>query len=164
MIPKDPRATRKNNLATGTFTQERFDTLEIIVMAAAGRLELSRKAAFDGLTGLFNHEYFQNALNQEIESSRTHHRDMGLLLIDIDHFKQFNDTHGHLAGDDCLRIIAKAIESCALRENDVVARYGGEEFMVLLPNTDEAGVMLVAEQIRIDIKNVQFDIFENIIL
>ncbi|MVF12716.1 diguanylate cyclase [Ketobacter sp. MCCC 1A13808] len=142
----------ENNLATGTFTQERFDTLEIIVMAAAGRLELSRKAAFDGLTGLFNHEYFQNALNQEIESSRTHHRDMGLLLIDIDHFKQFNDTWGHQVGDQVLREVSQLIKSTC-RASDLVARYGGEEMVVILPTTSIPRAEEVAERIRSSVAN-----------
>ena len=137
----------ENNLASGTFTQERFDTLEIIGMAAAGRLELSRRASFDGLTGLFNHEYFQNMLRQEFSSSRRYNRPMGLILIDIDHFKQFNDTWGHQVGDLVLREVAQLIRANC-RESDVVARYGGEEMVIVMPSTTMPYAEEVAERTR----------------
>lgn len=137
----------ENNLATGTFTQERFDTLEIIVMAAAGRLELSRKASFDGLTGLYNHEYFQNMLRQEFASARRYQRPLGLILIDIDHFKQFNDTWGHQVGDLVLREVAQLIKA-SCRDSDVVARYGGEEMVIVMPSTAMPFAGEVAERIR----------------
>ena len=142
----------ENNLASGTFTQERFDTLEIIAMSAAGRLELSRKASFDGLTGLFNHEYFQNMLRQEFASSRRYQRELGLVLIDIDHFKQFNDTWGHQVGDLVLREVANLIRvNC--RDSDVVARYGGEEMVIIMPSTTMPYAEEVAERIRSVIEN-----------
>ena len=141
----------ENNLASGTFTQERFDTLEIIGMAAAGRLELSRKASFDGLTGLFNHEYFQNMLRQEFASSRRYNRPLGLILIDIDHFKQFNDTWGHQVGDLVLREVAQLIRSNC-RDSDVVARYGGEEMVIIMPSTNMPYAEEVAERTRANIE------------
>lgn len=141
----------ENNLVVGAFTQERFNTLEIIGMSAAGRLELSRKASFDGLTGLYNHEYFQNMLRQEFAASRRYKTDLGLILIDIDHFKQFNDTWGHQVGDLVLKEVAKLIkESC--RDCDVVARYGGEEMVVILPSTNMPYVEEVAERVRTTIE------------
>ncbi|GAA6133305.1 AAA family ATPase [Oceaniserpentilla sp. 4NH20-0058] len=142
----------ENNLTSDCFTQARFDTLEIIVMAAAGRLELSRKASFDGLTGLFNHEYFQNSLKQEFAASRRAKNNLGLLLIDIDHFKKFNDTWGHQIGDLVLREVSKVIKDCS-RSSDLVARYGGEEMVVVLPNTNRSGAMEIAERIRSSIAN-----------
>lgn len=137
----------ENNLATGTFTQERFDTLEIIVMSAAGRLELSRKASFDGLTGLFNHEYFQNMLRQEFAAARRYGLGLALVLIDIDHFKQFNDTWGHQVGDLVLREVAQLIKANC-RDCDIVARYGGEEMVVIMPSTTLPMARDVAERIR----------------
>ncbi|WP_198043568.1 diguanylate cyclase [Ketobacter nezhaii] len=137
----------ENNLASGTFTQERFDTLEIIGMAAAGRLELSRKAAFDGLTGLFNHEYFQNMLSQEIAIAIRHERELALILVDIDHFKKFNDNWGHQLGDLVLREVAQLIKATC-RTSDIVARYGGEEMVVILPSTDMESAQDVAQRIR----------------
>lgn len=137
----------ENNLTSGCFTQSRFDTLEIIVMAAAGRLELSRKASFDGLTSLFNHEYFQNTLKQDFALCRSAENDLGLILIDIDHFKKFNDDWGHQVGDLVLREVAQIIKSCS-RTNDLVARYGGEEMVVILPNTNKSASIEIAERIR----------------
>jgi len=142
----------ENNLAVGSFIQERFDTLEIIGMAAAGRLELSRKASFDGLTGLFNHEYFQNMLRQEFASSRRYQLGLGLILIDIDHFKQFNDTWGHQVGDLVLREVAQLIKSHC-RDCDVVARYGGEEMVIIMPSTTMPYAEEVAERIRAVVEN-----------
>jgi len=137
----------ENNLASGTFTQQRFDTLEIICMAAAGRLELSRKAAFDGLTGLFNHECFQSTLKQEFIAARQHQQALGLLLIDIDHFKKFNDNWGHQVGDLVLREVAQLIKN-SCRSSDVVARYGGEEMAVIMPATTAPFAYAAAERIR----------------
>lgn len=142
----------ENNLANGVFTQERFDTLEIIIMSAAGRLELSRKASFDGLTGLFNHEYFQNMLRQEFAAARRYGQGLALLLIDIDHFKHFNDTWGHQVGDLVLREVAQLIKSNC-RDCDIVARYGGEEMAVIMPSTTLPMARDVAERIRALVEN-----------
>lgn len=145
----------ENNLATDTFTRERFGTLEIIGMSAAGRLELSRKAVVDGLTELFNHDYFQNLLIKEFESARRHGLDLALILIDIDNFKVFNDTWGHQLGDQVLREVARLIRiSC--RQGDTVARYGGEEMTVILPMADLEAARLVAERIRLAVDNNGF--------
>jgi diguanylate cyclase (GGDEF)-like protein len=142
----------ENNRATGVFSQQRFDTLEIIGLAAAGRLELSRKAAVDGLTGLYNHDHFQNILYQEFMSSRRHSHPLSLILLDIDHFKTFNDTWGHQAGDKVLKEVSRVIkESC--RVGDIVARYGGEEMVVVLPMALEIDAKIVAERIRTQVEN-----------
>lgn len=146
----------ENNLASGTFTQERFDTLEIIGMAAAGRLELTRKATFDGLTGLVNYDQFQYMLDLEISNARRHQHDLALLFIDIDHFKQFNDTWGHQLGDLVLRDVAQLIKA-ACRNADVVARYGGEELSVILPSTSRNEAMTIAERIRQTIEQHKVD-------
>jgi histidine kinase len=137
----------ENNRATGTFTSERIETLEIICLAAAGRLELSVKAATDGLTGLYNHDYFQSMLAQELVQSQRAARDLSLLLIDIDHFKKFNDQWGHQVGDLVLKKVAAAIRDTC-RKSDVVARYGGEEMAVILPETSPELGAMVAERIR----------------
>lgn len=137
----------ENNRASGTFTKERFDTLEIICLSAAGRLELSRKAVIDGLTELYNHDYFQNLLAQEFASTRRHGRDLALLMIDIDHFKRFNDTWGHQVGDKVLREVAQVIKNTC-RNEDTVIRYGGEEMAVILPMTNGKNAQVVAERIR----------------
>lgn len=141
----------ENNRASGTFTSERIETLEIICLAAAGRLELSVKAATDGLTGLYNHDYFQNMLAQELLQSQRQLRNLSLLLIDIDHFKKFNDQWGHQIGDVVLKKVAQSIRDTC-RKSDVVARYGGEEMAVILPETSSEMAAIVAERIR---KNVE---------
>ncbi|MCW3482031.1 GGDEF domain-containing protein [Neisseriaceae bacterium JH1-16] len=101
----------------------------------------------DGLTGLFSRRYFDTALTREIASQQRHAQPFSLLMADIDFFKQYNDRHGHPAGDRCIRKIARCL-SGQLREGDVVARYGGEEFVAILPNTNEVTVQRVAERFR----------------
>lgn len=137
----------ENNRATDCFTDKRFDTLETICVAAAGRLELSRRATVDGLTDLFNHEYFQNMLRQECASAKRHGRELGLVLLDVDHFKAINDTYGHQAGDQVLRELGRLLKS-ASREGDTVARYGGEEMVMILPNTGLEEAVAAAQRLR----------------
>lgn len=137
----------ENNHISNCFTEARIGALEIIAVAAAGRLELSRKAAVDGLTNLFNHDYFQNMLRQELAGVLRYGRPMSLLLIDVDHFKQFNDTWGHQIGDQVLREVANVIKETS-RENDTAARYGGEEMVVILPGAGKDEAAMVAERIR----------------
>ncbi|ABW66455.1 BREX system ATP-binding domain-containing protein [Desulfosudis oleivorans] len=137
----------ENNLTRNAFTRDRIETLEIISLSAAGRLELSRKAVTDGLTGLYNHDYFQNMLQQELLLAKRKGRELSMIMIDIDHFKRFNDTWGHQAGDMVLREVAAEIrESC--RSSDVVARYGGEEMALLLHETGPEAAFALAEKIR----------------
>lgn len=137
----------ENNHISNCFTEARIGALEIISVAAAGRLELSRKAAVDGLTNLFNHDYFQNMLRQELANTCRYDREMSLVLIDIDHFKRFNDTWGHQLGDQVLREVADLVKANS-RENDTAARYGGEEMAVILPGAGRDEASMVAERIR----------------
>jgi len=142
----------ENNLATHAFTDQRFGMLEIIGLSAAGRLELSRRAAVDGLTQLYNHEYFKTMLHQEVATARRAGRVLSVLLADIDHFKEFNDTWGHQLGDQVLREVSRAVcEAC--READIVARYGGEELAIILPDTDVEQAREVAERIRASVEH-----------
>jgi diguanylate cyclase (GGDEF)-like protein len=104
-------------------------------------------AITDGLTQLINHKHFQVMLEKEIERARRYKRPVSLLIMDIDHFKSFNDTYGHPVGDLVLREIAQSIRD-NLRLNDSAARYGGEEFAVIIPENDERGALLTAERIR----------------
>ena len=141
----------ENNHTSNTFTVERIETLEIICLSAAGRLELSVRAATDGLTGLYNHDYFQNMLSQEILQSQRQQRKLSLVMIDIDHFKQFNDSWGHQVGDKVLKHVADVIKQTC-RKSDIVARYGGEELSVILPETNSELAAIVAERIRNNIE------------
>lgn len=108
---------------------------------------LERLANLDGLTGIHNHRYFQNFLKVEINRSRNNHSPVSLVLADIDHFKRFNDTHGHQTGDFILKELCKAVGTI-IREYDLIARYGGEEFVFVLPDTGEETAAAVAEKIR----------------
>jgi two-component system cell cycle response regulator len=109
------------------------------------------RAIRDGLTGLFNHEYFKRFFKFEINRSVRQHHAISLLLIDLDNFKQVNDCLGHPAGDRVLTLVGKAIRE-SVRDVDFVARYGGEEFVVILPYADDGEVREVAEVIRAGIK------------
>jgi diguanylate cyclase (GGDEF)-like protein/PAS domain S-box-containing protein len=105
-------------------------------------------AGEDSLTGLANRRAFDNALAKEHRRSKRERTSLSLVMIDVDHFKAFNDRYGHPAGDDCLRQIGAALAQAIDRPGNVAARYGGEEFAVLLRDTDEAGAALMAERIR----------------
>ena len=109
--------------------------------------QLKDLAFRDGLTGLYNHRYFQEVLGKEVARSRRYHSNLSLIMFDIDFFKKVNDTHGHPAGDQVLMNIARTAEN-AVRTNDVVSRYGGEEFTVILPETDQSGMKVFAERLR----------------
>ena len=106
----------------------------------ANRL-LEEQATTDVLTGVGNRRLFDQALLREWRRHRRSGRPLSMLLLDIDEFKKFNDTSGHLAGDDCLREVAETIQTAVGRPGDFVARYGGEEFAVILPETDAPGAL-----------------------
>ncbi|MBR0757109.1 diguanylate cyclase [Bradyrhizobium jicamae] len=110
--------------------------------------KLAALAISDGLTGLSNRRHFDERLADEWARARRDGTPLSLLLIDVDHFKKFNDLHGHQAGDLCLRTVATVLGAQALRPADMAARYGGEEFALLLPNTDAAGCAEVGERVR----------------
>lgn len=112
------------------------------------KLQLARLAATDGLTGLANRRCFDETLAMEFARHTRSGATLAMLLIDIDHFKRFNDTYGHLAGDECLRRVAGILEGAANRAHDLAARYGGEEFVCVLPETDRDGAIAIAEKIR----------------
>jgi len=118
---------------------------KVIEIAMYERTE--RSAVSDGLTGLFNHAYFLQALRQEVLRSKRHGLKAALILLDLDDFKRVNDVRGHVEGDRVL-MRAAAIVRDGVREIDVAARYGGEEFAVLLPDTSRLGAFVVAERIR----------------
>ena len=104
------------------------------------------KARIDGLTQIPNRRRFDEYLSQEWSRHIRMQQPISLLICDVDHFKLYNDSQGHQAGDDCLKIVAKAINQC-FRSGDLVARYGGEEFAMVLPQTDCLGALQVAERI-----------------
>lgn len=109
---------------------------------------LASLAATDGLTGLDNRRQLDEAMETEWARAQRSGKQLSLLMIDVDHFKAFNERHGHQGGDEALRLIAQTISFNIRRPGDRVARYGGEEFVVVLPETDLSGAMMIAEQIR----------------
>ena len=117
-----------------------------------GRLEIL--AIEDGLTGLANRRRFDERLREEWSRAYRERTSMALLMIDVDHFKAFNDAYGHPAGDECLHTIAGILADEALRSTDLAARYGGEEFAMLLPNTDAEGCARIGERIRRALREV----------
>ena len=119
--------------------------------------ELEALSNCDGLTGIANRRYFDKVLEREWNAARREHKSISLILFDIDYFKKYNDTYGHLAGDDCLcRVVTAAVEVIQ-RPRDTLARYGGEEFAVILPDTDVSGVSFCAEKIRVAIENLHIN-------
>jgi diguanylate cyclase (GGDEF)-like protein len=114
---------------------------------AEANLRLGQLAVTDGLTGLYNHRHFHERMALEVERSQRSGLPLSLLMIDVDHFKQFNDAFGHPAGDEVLRQLARVFGD-ARRANDIVARYGGEEFAVILVDTAKFTAAKVAERVR----------------
>ena len=108
---------------------------------------VQRQAVTDELTGLFNHRRFQEVMTAEVERARRYGHELGLIMLDIDNFKQINDTYGHLQGDEVLREVARVLRQSS-REIDEPARYGGEEMAVALPQTDLEGAFQFAERVR----------------
>jgi diguanylate cyclase (GGDEF)-like protein len=118
-------------------------------------LELQSLAELDGLTQIANRRRLDGYLNQEWRRMMREKTPLSLIMCDIDFFKKYNDTYGHLAGDFCLQQVAKTINSAVKRPGDLAARYGGEEFAAILPNTDANGAMHVAEEIRLKVRDLQ---------
>ncbi len=121
------------------------------------QLEIERNLAefnaiTDSLTGLYNRRYFDHALTTEFFRLKRSGAPLSLIMLDVDHFKLYNDHYGHVKGDECLQKISELLRTVVGRLPDVVARYGGEEFIIILPETSEAAAMLLAERIRYEIE------------
>jgi len=110
-------------------------------------VELTDKVHFDALTGIYNRRFMEESMKRIMKSLLRSSGTLSVLMLDVDFFKEYNDTYGHAAGDVCLKAIAEAVTDSLFRPDDFVARYGGEEFIVVLPNTDESGTVHVANKI-----------------
>lgn len=126
-------------------SKEKTERFAVELREANAKLE--KLAFLDGLTGLYNHRYFQEILDKEISRALRYGHPLGLLLFDIDYFKSVNDKFGHLGGDEVLKNLSESIKK-AVRPSDILARYGGEEFVVILPETNQSGVRVFAERLR----------------
>lgn len=121
----------------------------------AAKKELYELAITDGLTGLNNYRYFNEQLKHELSRAKRHNLNVSAIMLDIDYFKNYNDTNGHPAGDEVLRTIAKLIHS-NIRKIDIAARYGGEEFALLLVETDKNSAAIVADKIKKIVEDYPF--------
>lgn len=128
------------------------ELLELTKQLQVANTALQEMAVVDSMTGLANRRRFDVFLQQEWQRAGRTHQPLSLPLIDIDHFKKFNDRYGHPKGDDCIRSVAEVIRQAAHRVTDLAARYGGEEFAVILSGTPAGGARSVAEAIRTDVE------------
>ncbi len=142
-----------------TYDRSHFELLGLA--ASQTSMTLERAAYFrrqedmarcDGLTGLLNHRVFQERIREELERVRRYSRPLSLILFDIDHFKKFNDSHGHPVGDEVLKMVARTIRGI-VRRTDLAFRYGGEEFCLLLPETAPENAIHLAERLRIKVES-----------
>lgn len=133
----------------------------IVQMRVRNHIELQRArnhlkhlAVTDSLTDLANRRHFDEVLQQEFNRMSRLRHPLSLIMLDVDFFKKFNDTYGHLEGDNCLKQVAYTIRGSLHRPADFAARYGGEEFACILPDTDLKGALAIAEQVRCNIDNL----------
>jgi len=138
-----------------------IETLAASMMTIIKNYQLYEKqvqlATTDGMTGLYNHRYFQEALSREISRSRRYGDPVSICYMDIDHFKKFNDTYGHQIGDEVLKLVAATITR-SLRDTDIACRYGGEELVAILPGTPLEGAFAAGEKIRKAIEALKFPV------
>lgn len=123
--------------------------------------DLERLATTDALTGLYNRHRFNELLQQEVDRARRYHTPLSLIMFDLDHFKNINDTYGHAVGDQVLQAVAKVIGQ-NVRTSDWVGRWGGEEFLVLCPEATEKDALVIAEKLRETVENHIFEIVQKI--
>lgn len=155
---RDLRQAREEALS---IQKQANESLELRVQERTKELqELNHKleelSATDQLTGLKNRRYLDQTLAEEFARCCRYGHTLAVLLMDIDHFKSFNDTYGHLIGDECLKDVAHCVRKGLRWPSDRAARYGGEEFCVVLPETDQEGALTVAERIRKNVENLNF--------
>jgi len=146
--PVDYRILEAKMTAMQRIAKMRRKLLNLSSELEVANSELKKLVNIDGLTGLSNRRYLDKYLRVEVARSIRNKHDLAVILCDVDHFKKYNDTYGHLKGDDCLKVVARALNSVCKRSTDLVARYGGEEFCAVLPDTSLDNAALVAEAMR----------------
>lgn len=150
--PVSPVVLQSKIVAMERITAMRSRLLSMQAQLADANQELRRLSSQDGLTGIANRRCFDQALEAEWRRARRSGMPLGLIMLDVDYFKRYNDTYGHQKGDDCLKAVAQAISDSVSRGGDLVARYGGEEFAILLPETPAPGGMQIAERVLSSIR------------
>jgi diguanylate cyclase (GGDEF)-like protein len=141
--------TREVRTPEGYLVASWVDVTELVrkgKMLEASNQRLARQSSMDELTGLANRRHFDEALTTEWQRAARSGTPLSLLMVDIDHFKQYNDNYGHVAGDECLRRVARVLDHCVRRAGEMAARYGGEEFVLLLPGADMAHACETAQK------------------
>lgn len=130
-----------------TLLEERSLLLkEINDQLIEANLKLEKLSQRDSLTGVYNRMVFDRTLKMEWDRCKRHQIPLTLMMVDIDFFKQYNDTYGHQAGDECIKRVAEVLSSCARRSSDIITRYGGDEFALILPHMDRERALLLAEE------------------
>jgi len=142
LLTEDILASLQNHVRSALTNAHKYDAIR-------------RQVVTDHLTGLYNRRYFMNRAGEEIERSLRHQQPLSVLMLDIDNFKQFNDTYGHATGDRVLQTVARAMKA-VLRKPDICSRHGGEEFAVLLPNTPGDNAYHVAERVRKTLSDTRY--------
>ena len=147
----------------GAFSEQDQKVFSILASSAAMALEnaslhqkMEELTIIDELTGIYNYRYFVEKLENELKRARRYHQSLSLLMIDIDWFKRYNDTYGHLFGNLILRELSHTIKGC-IRDVDILVRYGGEEFVVILPQTDKEDARQIGERIRSKVEQTHFE-------
>ncbi|MBE9033115.1 diguanylate cyclase [filamentous cyanobacterium LEGE 11480] len=133
--------------------QDLFNNLETRIQSRTAELEAANQeleilSTLDGLTQIANRRQFDTYLEQEYQRQRRTQQPLALIMLDVDYFKRYNDHYGHLRGDECLKQVAQVLQQVVKRPTDLVARYGGEEFVIVLPLTDTAGAIVIAETVQ----------------
>jgi diguanylate cyclase (GGDEF)-like protein len=131
------------------------ETLKAEQALRVANASLQHTAFHDGLTQLSNRRAFDTHFEAQWSQHIARQRPLSVLMCDVDHFKKYNDLHGHVAGDECLRQIAQALRSAVRGEHDIVARYGGEEFVLVLPSTDLSLAVVVADRIQQEVRKLR---------
>ncbi len=137
--------------------EKNFELETIIEKLKEKEIEITMLARLDGLTGVYNRRVFNEDFIDEWARNSRNKKNLSVIMIDIDFFKQYNDTYGHLEGDNALIEVAKEVVKTVGRSYDEVYRYGGEEFVVLLPETDYQGAFFIAEKIRKNIEKLKIE-------
>ncbi|MDR2561923.1 MAG: diguanylate cyclase [Holophagales bacterium] len=133
----------------------KYDVVEMLQSAAFlfANAFIRAEVDYDAFTGIYNRQYFDRSMKGIIKSHSRSGDLLSLMMIDIDFFKQYNDTHGHIEGDKCIKAVAQALAQCLKRENDFLVRFGGDEFVVVLPNTSDLGAIMMADKMLDEIRN-----------